>query len=76
MDRAAIQFARAIDESDGAYFECYQNLGSALFHLGRSMAYARPELFLARMFPGEFFRDLLLGICVATSRCDGTSTIC
>jgi hypothetical protein len=38
------------------------------FHLGRALAYRRPELFLARVFPGEHFRDLLLGLCFAFNR--------
>jgi tetratricopeptide (TPR) repeat protein len=32
---AAGLFARAIGESDGAYYEMYQNLGAALFRVGR-----------------------------------------
>lgn len=39
-----------------------------LFHLGRSIGYARPELFLARAFPGEGFRDLLFGLCAVYNR--------
>lgn len=55
--RAAARFAQAIDESDGAYYEIYANLGSALFRLGRLEAAAdcyrivleeRPDNELAR----------------------------
>jgi tetratricopeptide (TPR) repeat protein len=34
-EAAASKFAEAIRASDGAYFEVYQNLGSALYRLGR-----------------------------------------
>lgn len=33
--RAAAEFAEAVRASDGAYYELYNNLGSALFRLGR-----------------------------------------
>ncbi|MFC1609369.1 tetratricopeptide repeat protein, partial [Myxococcota bacterium] len=39
-----------------------------LFHVGRTLTYARPELFLARVHPGDELRDLLLGLCVVYNR--------
>jgi golgin subfamily B member 1 len=39
-----------------------------LFHIGRTAAYGRPELFLARIYPGDELRDLLLGACVVFNR--------
>jgi tetratricopeptide (TPR) repeat protein len=39
-----------------------------LFHLGRGLAYSRPELFLARIYPGDELRDLLLGLCLVYNR--------
>lgn len=33
------------------------------FQVGRMLAYARPELFLARVFPAESLRNMLFGLC-------------
>jgi hypothetical protein len=39
-----------------------------LFHVGRTLAYSRPELFLPRIYPGDELRDLLLGLCLVYNR--------
>jgi len=39
-----------------------------LFHIARNLAYARPELFLARIYPGDELRDLLFGLCLVYNR--------
>ena len=39
-----------------------------LYHIARNMAYARPELFLGRVYPGAELRDLLLGLCLVYNR--------
>jgi len=39
-----------------------------LFHVGRTAAYGRPELYLARIYPGDELRDLLFATCVVFNR--------
>lgn len=39
-----------------------------MFHVGRNLAYSRPELFLARAYPGDDFRNMLLGLCIVYNR--------
>lgn len=39
-----------------------------LYHIGRNLAYARPEMFLSRVHPGDELRDLLFGLCVVYNR--------
>jgi len=38
------------------------------FQVGRMLAYARPELFLARFFPAESLRNMLFGLCRVYNR--------
>ncbi len=38
------------------------------FQVGRAIAYARPDMFLPRVFPGEEFRDMLFGLCYLFNR--------
>lgn len=42
-----------------------------LYHLGRNLAYSRPELFLAGIFPADQLRDMLIGLCVVYNRALG-----
>ena len=39
-----------------------------IFHVGRNLAYARPEMFLAGIFPPDQLRDVLLGLCMVFNR--------
>lgn len=39
-----------------------------LYHIGRNLAYAKPEMFLAAVHPGDQLRDLLLGLCIIYNR--------
>ncbi len=58
--------ALVVGENNEAYRETNQRL--ALYNVGRMMAYARPELFLARVYPGNDLRNLLFGICLVFNR--------
>ncbi len=39
-----------------------------LFTIGRNLAYARPEMFLAGIYPPDTLRDMLFGLCVVYNR--------
>lgn len=58
--------ALAAGEANEIFRETDQRM--LLFHVGRNMAYARPELFLARVHPGDELRDLLYGLCLVYNR--------
>lgn len=53
-------------ESNEIFRDAAQRL--VLYHIGRNMAYARPELFLPRVHPGAELRDLLIGLCLVYNR--------
>jgi len=58
--------ALVVGENNEVFRDTNQRV--VLFHIGRNMAYARPELFLARIYPGEELRDLIYGLCVLYNR--------
>ncbi len=53
-------------ESNDVFRDAAQKV--VLFHIGRNMAFARPELFLGSVLPNSELRDLLFGLCLVYNR--------